>query len=109
MPAGWDRLAVDAQLASAGSMLGFYRSVLAFRRTLGGVLDADMRWSPAPAGVLAYQRGRLKVAVNFVARPVEIAARGSLLIASQPRVLLKSGKLILPANSGAWIDTEGGR
>jgi alpha-glucosidase len=109
MPAGWDRLAVDAQLASAGSMLGFYRSVLAFRRTLGGVLDADMRWSPAPAGVLAYQRGRLKVAVNFLARPVEIAARGSLLIASQPRVLLKSGKLILPANSGAWIDTEGGR
>jgi alpha-glucosidase len=109
MPAGWDRLAVDAQLASAGSMLGFYRRVLAVRRELDGVLDTDMRWSPAPAGVLAYHRGRLKVAVNFLARPVEIPVRGRMLIGSQPRVLLQTGKLILPANSGAWIDTAGGR
>jgi alpha-glucosidase len=108
MPAGWDRLAVDAQVGSPGSMLFFYKRVLALRRPLAGTLPRGLRWLPAPEGVLAYNRGRLTAAVNFLARPVELSLRGRLLIGTQPLVRHRNGRLTLPANSGAWLDTLGG-
>src|SRR5487761_1484432 len=105
MPPGWDSLAVDAQAGSASSMLVYYKRVLALRRRLVGMLPNQLRWCRAPQGVLVYERGRLTVAVNFLARQVEIPARGRLLIASHPLVTHRNGKLTLPANTGAWLDT----
>ena len=103
MPAGWDSLAVDAQEGSADSMLAFYKRMLALRRNLVEVLPNRLTWRPAPEGVLVYERGPLSVAVNFLARPVEIPAPGLLLIGSHPRVRHSGGTLRLPANSGAWL------
>ena len=103
MPAGWDSLAVDAQEASAGSMLTFYKRVLSERRRLFGAQPGRLTWRPAPDGVLAYHHGPLHVAVNFLARPVEVSARGRLLIASHRLARCRDGKLTLPANSGAWL------
>jgi alpha-glucosidase len=103
MPAGWDNLAVDAQAGSVDSMLVFYQQLLAQRRSLVLMLPHRLKWCPAPEGVLAYERGRLTVAVNFLARSVEIPGRGRLLIASHPLVRSQNGKLRLPANSGVWL------
>jgi hypothetical protein len=85
-------------------MLAFYRRVLALRRQLVGILPNQVRWCPAPQGVLVYEHGRLTAAVNFLGRPVELASRGRLLIATHPLASHSKGRLILPANSGAWLD-----
>jgi alpha-glucosidase len=107
MPTGWDRFAVDAQAGSAASMLVFYQRVLALRGLLAGKLPDQLRWCPARKGVLVYERGRLCVAVNFLARPVELSIRGRMLIATHPLTRCRHGRLSLPANSGAWLDHLG--
>jgi len=107
VPAGWDRFAVDAQTGSPGSMLSFYQRLLALRRPLARTLPNRLNWSPAPEGVLIYKRGRLTVAVNFLARPVQLALPGRLLLGSQPLDTHQHGRLTLVANSGAWLDTLG--
>jgi alpha-glucosidase len=104
MPAGWDTLAVDAQLGSPSSMLFFYQQVLALRRRLMRVLPHHISWCPAREGVLVYERGHLTVAVNFLARPVELATAGRLLIGSQPLARHRKGLLTLPGNSAAWLE-----
>jgi alpha-glucosidase len=106
MPAGWDRLAVDAQDGSSDSMLAFYERVLVLRRRLAVTLPHRLKWCPSPEGVLVYERGGLSVAVNFLARQVVIPAHGQLLIASHARVRQKDGNLTLPANSGAWLESR---
>jgi Domain of unknown function (DUF3459) len=108
MPPGWDRFAVDAQAGSSGSMLGFYKRVLALRRPLSRMLPNQLRWCRAPEGVLVFEHGRLSVAVNFLARPMEVPVRGRLLIATHPLARFRNGRLTLPANSGAWLDNLGG-
>ena len=108
MPAGWDSFAVDAQAGRAGSMLVFYQQALALRRPLVGMLPNRISWCPAPDGVLLYERGRLTVAVNFLSRSVELSLSGRLLIGTQPLAKHRNGRLTLPANSGAWLDTLGG-
>jgi alpha-glucosidase len=104
MPAGWDRLAVDAQAGAADSMLVFYRHVLAMRRRLFRTLPIQMTWSRSRPGVLLYEHGRLTVAVNFLAQPVSVEIPGRLLIGSHPLVTARDGHLRLPANSGVWLD-----
>jgi alpha-glucosidase len=107
MPVGWDRLAVDAQAASADSMLGFYRRALALRRTLARRLPEVMSWCPAPDGVLVYSRGALTVACNFLNRPVVLEVGGRVLLATEPLTRLRAGRLSLPPNSTAWVDAFG--
>jgi alpha-glucosidase len=107
MPTGWESLAVDAQAASAGSMLVFYQRVLAQRRRLVGALPHQLKWRQAREGLLVYERGRLIVAVNFLSRQVEVKAGGRLVIASHPLVRHRIGRLTLPANSAAWLDHLG--
>jgi len=106
MPAGWDDLAVDAQAGSPGSMLVFYQRVLALRRELVGGLPNKLKWCPSPAGALVYEHGRMTVAVNFLARAIDLAVRGRLLITSHPLARTRNGRLKLPANSGAWLDSQ---
>ncbi len=103
MPAGWDRLAVDAQAGSDASMLGHFRCALAARRRIAGRLPLRLGWRPAPEGVLAYSRGSLTVACNFQAQPARLPLGGRLLMASNPLVDSRRGVLSLPPNSAAWL------
>jgi alpha-glucosidase len=104
MPAGWDQYAVDAQMGSVDSMLGFYRRSIAIRRQLGGRRTDRMEWCPAPDDVLVYERKRLVVACNFSSRPVKLDLGGRLLISSDPLVRRRGRWLSLPPNSAAWLD-----
>lgn len=105
MPVGWDGFAVDAQSGSASSMLTFYQRALALRRRLAIMLPNEMGWCAAPEGMLVYARGRLTVAVNFLDRPMEVAGGGRVLMATHPLVGSRAGRLSLPANSAAWVDS----
>jgi alpha-glucosidase len=104
MPAGWDGLAVDTQTGSPGSMLTFYQRLLVLRQRLAGMLPNRITWCSAPEGVLVYERGRLTVAVNFLARPVVLMIAGRLLVGTEPLARYRTGRLTLPANSGAWLE-----
>jgi alpha-glucosidase len=108
MPAGWDRLAVDAQEASGASMLSHFRRALAARREIASRLQGRLCWLAAPAGVLAYRRGPLIVACNFRQMPVRLPIEGRLLLASDPRVERRQGLLELPANSAVWLSSVAG-
>ena len=103
-PAGWDRFAVDAQLASYGSVLRQYMRALALRRRLATRLPDQLEWCPAPDGVLLFRRGALVVACNFGHRPVELEVEGRLVAASDLLVKKVSGRLKLPPSSAAWLD-----
>jgi len=102
MPAAWDRLAVDVQAGSQESTLGHFRQALAERRRLASHLPELMVWQRVPPGILAYTRGRLTVACNFLERPVRLPARGRLLFGSSPLVRADGGVLRLPPSSAAW-------
>jgi len=103
MPAGWDRLAVDAQAASPGSMLQHYQRALELRKRLALRPPDRLAWLRAPEAVLLYRRGPLRVATNFGRRAVSLEIAAELEIASSPAVRLRQGRLSLPANSAAWL------
>jgi len=105
-PAGWDRFAVDAQLASYGSVLRQYMRALALRRRLATRLADQLEWCPAPDGVLLFRRGALVVACNFGHRPVELEVEGRLVAASDLLVKKISGRLKLPPSSASWLDAS---
>jgi alpha-glucosidase len=107
-PAGWDRFAVDAQLASSSSVLSQYIRSLALRRRLAGRLPDRLEWCPAPDAALLYRRGPLVVACNFGLRPVDLEVEGRLLASSDAVVRKVSGRLKLPPSSAAWLDASGG-
>ena len=89
---------VEVQEADPGSMLGWYRSLLALRRGRPSLREAAIAFLDAPEGVLAWERGssgygapwegkeRSLVYLNFSSSPrtVELAAPSSVLLASPP-------------------------
>jgi len=90
--------------AGAGdSTLAHFRRALAARRRLGNRLPERVDWLRTPDGVLAYARGALVVACNFLSRPARLRLQGRLEAASEPLVAGKAGILHLPANSAAWL------
>jgi alpha-glucosidase len=105
-PAGWDKLAVDAQLASSSSVLSHYTRALALRRRLAGRLPDRLEWCPAPDRVLVYRRGPLVVACNFGNRPVGLEVKGRLVASSDSRVRKAGARLKLPESSAAWLDAS---
>ena len=109
MPEGWDQYAVDVQLSSRTSMLGFYQRALELRRRLAGRLPDRIEWCPSPAGVLMYQRGPLAVACNFLSRPVRLAVGGRLLATSHRLARHRRRRLTLPPNSAVWLDVFAAR
>ena len=106
MPEGWDQYAVDVQVGSGTSMLGYYRRALELRRRLAGRLSDRIEWCAAPEGVLLYQRGPLVVACNFLGRPVRLEVGGRLLATSNVLARHRRRRLMLPPNSAAWLDVS---
>jgi alpha-glucosidase len=100
-PDDWEDLTVEAQLADDGSTLSFYRRALAARRAYAGTAGDAVRLLEAPADVLAFERGGLRVHLNCGEHAVPLPA-GEPLIASGPLV---DGRL--PADTAVWLGAAG--
>jgi alpha-glucosidase len=97
MPAGWGERTVEAEEADPSSTLHLYRQALALRHSLPELTSAELEWSDAPVGCLAYHRGPIAVALNAGTQPVPLPA-GEILLASGPL----DGDA-LPGNTAVWV------
>ena len=103
-PKEWRDLTVEAQSREAEpgepiSMLALYRRALRIRRAeFGPGPGAAMTWLPAPAGVLAFDRGGGACVANLSASPVKLPRHTAILLASGP---LRVG--LLPPDTAAWL------
>jgi alpha-glucosidase len=97
-PAHWARYAADAQRDLPGSTFELYRAALRLRRRhrLG---TGALTWVDAPADVLAFANGDLRVVANLGARPVPLPAGARVLLASAE--LTEPG--LLPPDTTAWL------
>ena len=97
---------VEDERADPGSTLHLTRDLIALRREL-----PDLRWGayaelPAPEGAWAWRRGEgVVVAVNLGARPVEVAAEGRVVLATDRsrEGELVGGRLALAPAEGAIL------
>ncbi|HWS36186.1 MAG TPA: DUF3459 domain-containing protein, partial [Actinoplanes sp.] len=106
-PASWAGLSVAAQQGVPGSTLEMYRTALAVRRTDPALTPVDnLRWIPAPDGVLAFEREVpgapvFRCTVNMGAEPVTVGRPGEVLLASGP-LEGTAGDVILPPDTTVW-------
>jgi alpha-glucosidase len=100
-PATWAALTAERQRADPGSTWSLYRDALALRRRLPGLAGEELDWDEgAGADVLSFRRAPdFRCLVNLGERPVGLAGRG--------RVLLASGPVsdVLPPDTAVWLDT----
>jgi alpha-glucosidase len=114
-PAEWAELTAERQRNDPGSMLSMYRDALRLRRShpaLGPNGLAELRWIPAPEGVLAFVRPAgsgsstdpdLLCAVNLTGETVTLPALGELILASgQITESGQAGCWDLPADTTGW-------
>ncbi|MER5885179.1 alpha-amylase family glycosyl hydrolase [Streptomyces sp. NPDC001941] len=100
-PPAWAGLSVAAQSGAEGSTLELYRSALALRRRLRGRGDEELRWLPAPEGVLAFAGRGLGCALNTGDEEVRLPLPGRLVLASGP-VAEASGTVRVPGATCVW-------
>ena len=97
-PAQWRALTAEAQAGTADTMLSFYRSALAIRRTH---VAGELAWLDAPDGVLAFARGdSISCALNLSGERYRLP--GDVLIASDA---VADGELATDA--AAWFRSAG--
>jgi alpha-glucosidase len=95
-PVGWGELSVEAQDGADGSTLELYREAIRLRSQF--LPDGSLfEWADSVGDVLAFDRGEIRVVVNFGAGSVPLPG-GDVLLASLPT---RSG--LLPANGAVWI------
>jgi alpha-glucosidase len=98
-PKEWRELTVESQTGEPDSMLELYRRALGIRHAEPALGAAPaMTWRPAPAGVLAFDRGGVTCVANLSPRPVELPGHTAVLLASAP---LTGG--LLPPDTTAWL------
>jgi alpha-glucosidase len=98
-PKEWRELTVESQTGEPDSMLELYRRALRIRRAEPALGAARaMTWRPAPAGVLAFDRGGVTCVANLSPRPVGLPSHTAVLLASAP---LADG--LLPPDTTAWL------
>ena len=81
-PAAWRDYTAEVQAQQPDSMLAYYRSALATRRTLAADMAATLSWLGGPEGVLAFSRGNFSCTVNLSEQPVPVI--GPVLLSSAP-------------------------
>ncbi len=101
-PKEWRELTVEIEDGDRGSMLELHRAALRLRRAELALGDGLMNWRPAPAGVLAFDRGDLTCLANLSPVPVPLPAHTAVLLASGP---LTDG--LLPPDTAVWLRTPG--
>jgi alpha-glucosidase len=109
IPEGWRDRTVAVQKADEGSMLTLYQATLRIRRRHPALGAGTMTWLPSPANTLAFQREPGFVCVvNLNSRPITFPASELVLCASGPVEPTEAG-LVIPADTTAWLATDGGR
>ena len=100
---------VAAQEGVPGSVLEFYRQMLAFRRATPALRSGQTRFFDVPEPVLAFARGPDLVCVfNLSARPVTVAATGALLPGAPAHAAhLDAGALVLGPNGFGFLAGAG--
>lgn len=98
-PEWFAAFAAERQRGADGSMLEWYREVLAARRVAFAAHDGAIEWLPSAASVLAFRRaGGVVCAVNLGADPVPLPPHREVLLTSEP---LLDG--LLAADAAAWL------
>ena len=108
-------LNVALQNETSGSMLSFYRALLALRRNTPALVAGNIRFFETTAPVLAYRRDlgdqTIFCAFNLSTEPVTaklVNAAGAKLM-PHAEAALDGGTLSLPANGFAWIELDQAR
>lgn len=98
-PEFWGDRTVESQLEDTASTLSLYREAIELRRAHLSNGSDTIEWYGAPAGCLAFRRGRngLTCALNTSSAPVSLPP-GEVLLSSSPLV---SG--MLPADTAVWL------
>ncbi|WP_245930450.1 glycoside hydrolase family 13 protein [Allonocardiopsis opalescens] len=99
-PPTWRAHTVDAQHGDADSVLNLYRTALRLRREFRHA--RRLRWLDAPDNVLDYATDSgLACTANMGTEPVEVIARGELLLASRP-VERHGDRVVLAPDTAVW-------
>lgn len=106
-PPGWVDFTVEAQSHDARSTLALYRGMLRLRHAHSGLSAGQpVWWAQSAPDVLALRRGAgFACVVNFSAEAVESPIEGAILLASDPGVTSDDSVIVLPPNTGAWIQS----
>jgi len=98
-PDWWGRYSVEAEEPDSGSMLAFYRRVLAVRHDRPELRSGDFAWLPdCPPTCVEFRRGGIACIVNFGPEPVSLPT-SDVLIASGP---VDCGAI--GPDTAAWIE-----
>ena len=100
-PTQWSQLARDVQQGDPDSTLQLYTVALAQRRRLQ-LGAGTLAWVEAPAGVVSFDNGSVRVIANVSAQPVALdgVALARVVAASGP--LTADGKV--PADTTVWVE-----
>jgi alpha-glucosidase len=103
-----DERCVDAEQADPGSMLAFYRSTIALRRTLREELSRDVTWLDSEPGTLAYSRALPDAVLRCVlntgpAVRTAVPSGTELVLDTSGTAAVSGGELVLPAETTAWL------
>jgi alpha-glucosidase len=99
-PQNWGELSAEHEAADPTSMLSWYRTLMAHRRSLSG----DLKWVDVDnSDCLAFERDGLLVVLNLgsetVDLPAELVAGRSVVIATQPETTPQR----LPSDTCVWL------
>ncbi|MBY0138536.1 alpha-glucosidase [Paracoccus yeei] len=103
--------AVDAQEASADSILKFYRKVIAFRKASPALTVGKTTFLDVPEPVLGFRREApgqvLTCLFNLSAEPVAFRLGGKAAITGPAEAGLDGGTLTLPGNGFVYLQHDG--
>ena len=101
---------VAAQEGVAGSVLEFYRQMLAYRRSSPALRQGRTRFFDLPEPVLGFARGEgLACVYNLSAQPVTLAATGTIDPAAPHHAAhMEDGRLLLGPNGFCFLLAEAG-
>ncbi|MDX3769892.1 MULTISPECIES: glycoside hydrolase family 13 protein [unclassified Streptomyces] len=97
-PAAFAAYSVAAQAGDPDSMLEFYRRALRRRRSEPALHSAEFAWLDSGPGVLAFDRGGVRVLVNLSDSDVPLPVHTEVLLVSGPL----DGDM-LPPDTSVWL------
>jgi alpha-glucosidase len=103
-------LHAEGQLGRDGSVLEFYRRMLAHRRQTPALMTGRTQFLDLPEPVLGFLRGDdLACLFNLSAKPVVLTVHGQIADAPSHAALLKGDKLTLGANGFCHLTPVAGK